>query len=69
MNVKPNQVWEQFSKSENVWRRIRVSNVLSSEVELQYEDGRQYPNDLARTFRVNASTMSDIKQFRFVADS
>jgi hypothetical protein len=69
MNVKPNQVWEQFSKSENVWRRVRVSNVSLSRVELQYEDGKHYPNDLARTFSIDASTMSDTKQFRFVSDN
>ena len=69
MTVKPNQVWEQFSKSENAWRRVRVSNVSLNQVELQYEDGKSYPNDLARTFSVNASTMTDSKQFRFVSDS
>lgn len=67
-DVRPNQVWDVYSNHDDRWRPVRVLNVLSDEVELQYLD-MPGVSDLARTMRVSrAHMLHNQTAYRLVTD-
>jgi len=55
-DVKPGQIWERQSTPGAPWRRVRVENVLTDEVELRYLDLPQTP-DLEQIFSTSRTHM------------
>ena len=65
LDVRPTEIWETRVSEREPWRRVRVLDVISDVVELQYLDMPEV--NVARTFKTTLALMSKEAVFRFVA--
>lgn len=66
MDVKPRQIWEFRFNHRARWRLVRVTNVGSEAVELEFLD-MPSAADSAKAFKVTNSEMANRDRYRFVS--